>query len=74
MPEVLEHYRYWAEFPPLHLLVRAFVRFQPKAVDKHGADAMRELRALAGGPGTKVSRISDLPGWAKPKPWPMNVN
>jgi len=73
MPEVLEHYRYWQEFPPLHLLVRAFVGFKPAPSKREG---LADLKANVGRvPGVNATKISDLPDWARnPKPWPMNAN
>jgi hypothetical protein len=58
--DIVELFEYWADYPPLHLMVRSYLGYesQPKF---NAIDAARDMRVISGGRrAQKLSQASDI--------------
>lgn len=55
--ECIDLFEYWADYPPLHLMVRAYLGYESKTAKPSDFEQMQAVHVLAGpGRAEKVSR------------------
>jgi len=62
-PEVVEQLEYWAEYPPMHLLMRAYVGYKPPSPEDIERENAAGMAALGLRPGAKVPKLSKAPAY-----------
>jgi hypothetical protein len=63
MPEVMRLCNYWREHPPLHILLAAWLGYDPKS--ELTSEQVGELASYLGPTQKPPGYISDLMGWAE---------
>lgn len=53
--DVMELFEYWTSYPPMHVLMRGYVGYQPPRKDLEQREALSTLRSLSPGRARKLA-------------------